>query len=74
MRASLTAELKSIEHGVAIFTLADGQELRVSKEDIQPLPEVGAAFNLTIVPAEEAALEQEKLAKTLLNQILGNDS
>lgn len=73
MQAKLNARFKKVEHGNAVFNLADGQELKVTKELLNPLPAEGTEFILTLLPEAEAVLEQEKLAKVLLNQILKDE-
>ncbi len=61
-----------IEKGKAIFELSDGQKLHFPKAELEPLPEEGSAFSLQLMPEKEAALSQNELAQTLLNQLLNN--
>lgn len=73
MLTRISAELQRVEAGSAILVTQDGQELRVPKADLAPIPEMGTAYVLQVLPEQEALLEQEVLAKLLLNQIMRND-
>jgi len=56
-----------------VLTLDDGQTLQIPREELAPTAEPGTAFVLQVLPADEAALEKDELARTLLNQILEHD-
>ena len=73
MLVRLAATFDRLEYGKAVFILEDGQELRVAREIVNPTPEAGTAFALQLLPEQEAALDREALAKTLLNQLLRPD-
>jgi len=73
MHTRLSATFKGVEHGMAVIVLVDGQELKVAKEELQPLPVVGADLTLVLTLAEDAQLDQNALAKHLLNHLLGNE-
>jgi hypothetical protein len=72
MLTRIPAELQRIESGSAIFVLDDGQEVRIPKQDIEPASAIGTRYVFQVLPEAEAHLEQEALAKTLLNQIMSN--
>lgn len=72
MLTRLSGTFSGFEAGKVVLTLEDGQKLKIPKEDLQPLPEVGAEFTLQVLPASEAALSQAELSRVLLNQILGD--
>ena len=74
MHAVLSATLIKVEHGMAVLSLGDGQELKVPKEQLQPLPEIGSPMSLKISPESEANLDKNELAKTILNQLLGDEA
>lgn len=50
--------------------LEDGQMLSVPVEAGQP--EVGESYVVTVMPDTEAKLERDELARTLLNQLIGD--
>lgn len=58
----------------AVFQLDSGQEIALPKDDFSKDLPVGAVFMLKLLPEHEARLEQQELARTLLNQILADDS
>jgi hypothetical protein len=70
MMARMSLQLVRIEGRYAIFSLEDGKELAILKQNIEPLEEIGSNYVLTVLPEKEALLEQNQLAKSLLNQIL----
>lgn len=74
MHTYISGELDRVEHGMAVIKLSDGQELKVPKEGLQPIPEKGTPMSIRVLPTNEAEQEQATFAKSLLNQILGNDS
>jgi len=74
MRTYLTAVLDRVEHGMGIIRFADGQELKITKEDLHPMPEVGSEVGVTVALLQEMELQKEVLAKELLNQLLGNEA
>lgn len=73
MLTRIPATLNRLEGSNAVLVLEDGQELRVPREDLQPLPELGAGFTVQILPADEAELSADDLAKRLLNQLLDDE-
>lgn len=68
-----TAILDRFEGKQAILSLENGQELHILKEELGKATE-GQAFTIQIMPDHEATLEKEALARTLLNQLLHDDS
>jgi len=56
------------------FTLESGEEIQLLKEDFPKNLQIGQVYMLTIQPAHEAQLSQQELARTLLNEILADDS
>jgi hypothetical protein len=72
MLIRLHATLARFEGRKAVLRLEDGQELTLSREDAAG--EVGEEYVLQAMPAAEAALGQEEFARTLLNQILQNET
>jgi hypothetical protein len=67
------ATLDRFEGKQAILLIDGGQELRLLRDDmgeVQP----GQTFVIQILPEAEAALERDELARTLLNQIINNES
>ena len=66
----LHATLARFEGRKSVLVLDDGQELRFSREELGGTQ--GEEFVLEALPATEAALRREDLARTLLNQILQN--
>lgn len=73
MLTRLHATFNRVESGSVVLTLEDGQELRVPKEDLQPLPSIGSEFTLQLLPSTEAELAANDLAKCLLNQLLDDE-
>ncbi len=69
----LTATLDHHEEDWVIFALSGGGELQLPSSQINPHLKEGTTFfiNISDAPYEEA--HREKLAKTLLNQILRKD-
>lgn len=70
MLTRIQATFEKIEGENILLILEDGQKLRVAREDLQPLPEVGTSFTLQIQPSVEAELSEAALARHLLNQLL----
>lgn len=64
------ATLEKVQGKQVVLTLENGQQLTLLRDELEPTVEVGAEYIVQIAPAAEAILEQEKLARTLLNQIL----
>ena len=66
------ATISAIEGKKVVLELEDGQRLLVPKDDFQPqsVPEIGTPYSLQILSADEARLNQDELARILLNQIL----
>lgn len=73
MLTRILATFDRVERRHIILLTEDGQEIRVAKEELEPLPPVGRRFVLQILPEEEAAMDQRQLATTLINQLLGNE-
>lgn len=72
MFATLSATLQSLEKKSAILMTDDGQTLRVPKDDLwQPTP--GARYTIRIMLEEDARVEQNELAITILNRLLKPD-
>lgn len=61
------------EGKLAVLSLENGQELRLLRSELGDA-EVGGGFTVQILPEEEAGLERESLARTILNQIINDDS
>lgn len=55
----------------AILLVENEQELKIPKEELVNA-KLGDAFVLQILPAAEAKLAKEELARELLNQLLGD--
>ena len=68
-----SATVDRFEGKQAVLKLENDQELRLLREDLEPA-ELGAAFQVQILPEAEAKLSQEELARTILNQILQDAS
>lgn len=73
MLTRLPAELLRIESGSAVFVLEDGQEVRVLKQDVEPISPLGTRYVFQLLPEAEAEMEKTELAKTILNQIMRED-
>ncbi|MEI6477470.1 MAG: hypothetical protein WCO52_00575 [bacterium] len=67
------ATLDRTEGKLAVLSLENGQELRLLRSELGDA-EVGGGFTVQILPEEEAGLERESLARTILNQIINDDS
>jgi len=67
------ATLERFQGKQAILRLENGAELAILREDLEPTGEIGREYTVQILPADEAKLEQDALARLLLNQILEND-
>jgi len=63
------ATLERLEGKQAVLQLENGQELTIAKEELGSV-QLGDRFSVRILPEQEALLDQEALARTLLNQIL----
>ena len=72
MRTYLTGTFDRVEHGMGVVRFADGQELKIAKDELHPVPEIGSEVGVTVAPIQEMELQKEVLAKELLNQLLGN--
>lgn len=72
MQTYLNGTLTAVEHGKAIISLDDGQQVSVAKELLHPLPAVGTAMSIKVMPTQEAERERADLAAELLNQVLGS--
>ena len=68
------AALEKIGGKHAILVLEDGQELAVLKDELGKELSLGDRFTIQIQPVSEAELTQVNLARTLLNQILDNET
>jgi hypothetical protein len=53
--------------------LTDGQILVIPTAELMPTVAVGEEMTVVVQPAAEARLDQEALAKTLLNQLLSSE-
>ena len=62
------------EGKLAVFQAEDGQELAFPREDTGPALSSGDPFVLQLLPAAEALLDQQELARTLLNQLLDDEA
>lgn len=74
MLTRLSGRLTKIEFGKAIITFEDGQELKVPKDDLQPVPVLDTEMAIQVMTETEAALERDALAKSLLNQLLHDEA
>lgn len=68
-----TVTLDRFEGRFAVLKLENGHELTLPKDDFALVPE-GTVLVLEVLPEPEATLKKEDLARTLLNQILQDDS
>jgi hypothetical protein len=57
------------DQGISL-ALEDGQAVMLAKDSIVPLPKVGDRYTMTIMTEEAARLDQEDLARTMLNQLI----
>ena len=67
------ATLERFEGKQAILQLENGQQLSLSKEELGTVVQ-GEKFVIQIMPANEAKIAQDELARVLLNQILHDPS
>ncbi len=70
MRASLSGEVVSVAAEQFTVRTDDGQELRVSHPQARQRFTEHGRVTVTVQPEEEAALERDDLARTLLTQVL----
>ncbi len=73
MLTRIPAELKRIESGNAVFAFEDGQEVKIPKQDVEPISPLGTRYVFQLLPEREAEMEKTELAKTILNQIMRED-
>jgi len=66
---SQTGIVDRIEGEMVVIRLANGQEIDWPKEQMEDLKE-GMSIRLVLQTEAEAELERQKLAKTILNEIL----
>ncbi|MCC2631333.1 MAG: hypothetical protein K0S20_32 [Patescibacteria group bacterium] len=64
------ATLDHFDGKQAVLLLENGQELCILKEELGAALSEGDIFTVQILPEQEAALEKNELARTLLNQLL----
>ncbi|MEI8004448.1 MAG: hypothetical protein WCG94_08920 [Methanothrix sp.] len=64
--------MQQVEKGKAILELSGGQLIKIAKEELEPIPALGTAYVLQIMPAAEAELGQSELAERLLDQLLNH--
>ena len=74
MLTRMNGRLAKVEYGKAVILLEDGQEFKVRKDDLQPLPALKTEMVVQVMTEAEAALSQQALAKTLLNQLLHDEA
>lgn len=67
------ATLTELSAKHAVLSLENGQQLSCLREELEPGLVEGMQFVVQIIPEAEAKLEQEALARTLLNQLLSDD-
>ena len=67
------ATLERYQGKQAVLKLENGDELHIPREELAPTAEINQNFVIQILPADEAKLEQDALARVLLNQILESD-
>lgn len=70
MRVSLGAEVVAVTSEQLTIRTDDGQELRVSHPQARQRFAEHARVTVTVQPEEEATLERDELARTLLTQVL----
>ena len=73
MRIERSTTLSKLDGKLATFELDGGATIAIPKDELSPGAQVGDAYTLTLIPVQQAALEREELARTLLNEILHND-
>lgn len=66
------ATLDRFEGKQAVLLLDTGDEVHILKDELRN-PKEGQVYVFQILPDDEATLEKEALARTLLNQILADD-
>lgn len=67
------AVLDHIAGKQAVLLLENGVKLVLPKDELSD-HQLGSEFRIQIMPEAEAALSQETLARTILNQILQTDN
>ena len=55
-----------------VLSLDNGQTLTLLRDELEPNVAVGMEYRIQISPQAEAVLEQQNLARILLNQLLEN--
>ena len=69
----LTGKIKGFEKDLAIIAMAENLTIKWPIKNLPPGIEVGSACKIILTTAENQADDQEKIAKTILNEILQND-
>ena len=69
----MKAILDRLEGGTAVLRIEGGQELVVQKEDLPKEAKEGAALFLMISQSASEEEAREKLAKSILNEILNTE-
>lgn len=72
MVTRLHGTVTSLEGNTVLIALEDEQIIKVSLQMLTPAPQVGDAYDLHLLPAAEAALVTEELARTMLNQLVAD--
>jgi hypothetical protein len=62
--------ITSLDNGSGTLELDDSQVLTIPLRDFQPRPQVGDTYVLHILPENEARLNIDELARTLLSQLI----
>jgi hypothetical protein len=62
--------ITSTDNGIAALQLEDGQVLTIPLRDLQPKPQVGDAYTLTLLPEAQAKLATDELARALLSELI----
>ena len=71
---SLEGTVEKFEDKMAVIKIMGGQELRWPIKQLPEDIEVGSSLRLTLSTAKTMNEEREKIAKTILNQILKTNS
>ncbi len=67
------ATVDRLEGKQVVLVLENKQELVIAKDELGDIARPGDAFAVHILPADEAALNQEDLARSILNQLLDHE-
>jgi hypothetical protein len=70
---TLSATLDRFERGQAVLRFTDGQQLILSKKHLPRSTKEGTLLNIEFFRAEDEEKRREKIARYLLEEILGSN-